>query len=193
MSAIKLIHQWLCQLNDFLLGVGRQLAWMCVALMTIAILVQVFYRYILDSALPWPEEAARALMIWMTGFAAPTAYRYGGFVSIDLIREKLPRILRTMLVFTLLILAGIVLIKLLDLALQFFQRGFRSDTSTLRFPWDTTQKLKRAWIYLAMPVCFGGMLLVNLELVIREIGRFFGNPDDFPQPALPDALKSQEH
>ena len=188
---IGLYHR-LCQLNSALLLVGRQLAWLCVALMTLIILLQVFYRYVLNDALPWPEEAARALMIWMTALAAPTAYRYGGFVSIDMLQSYLPPVLKSLLSIILLVLAGIVLIKLLELAIQFFGRGFRTSTAAIYLPWDPTEKLKRAWIYLAMPVCFGGMLLVNLELLLRETGMALGRQDDFPAPVKPAAIAATE-
>ena len=64
-------------LNTVLLKIGRQLAWIAIGLMVIIILIQVFFRYGLNSALPWPDEAARFLMLWMTGFIAPSAYRWG--------------------------------------------------------------------------------------------------------------------
>jgi TRAP-type C4-dicarboxylate transport system permease small subunit len=192
MNGLQALHKALCLINSTLLAIGRQLAWVCVALMTIIILLQVFYRYWLDNALPWPEEAARALMIWMVAFAAPTAYRYSGFVSIDMLKDRLPFIFRTILVFLLLLCATAVLYKLLNLAIDFFYRGFRSSTSTLRLPWDATQKLKRAWIYLAMPVCFGGMLLINIEMLIREFGQAFGKAENFPEPAVPSVMQTQE-
>ena len=51
--------------NDRVLRLGRGLGCIALALTVIAILLQVYYRYVLNNALPWPEEAARALMIWM--------------------------------------------------------------------------------------------------------------------------------
>ena len=77
-------------LNTVLLKIGRQLAWIAIGLMVIIILIQVFFRYGLNSALPWPDEAARFLMLWMTGFIAPSAYRWGGFVSIEMLFRLLP-------------------------------------------------------------------------------------------------------
>lgn len=192
MGLLSTLYKGLCHFNSALLLIGRQLAWMCVALMTLIILLQVFYRYGLNNALPWPEEAARALMIWMTALAAPTAYRHGGFVSIDMLQDYLPSILRSALVITLLLIAGVVLVKLFELALNFFDRGFRTYTASIRLPWDPTEKLKRAWVYLAMPVCFGGMLLVNIELLMREIGSRWGKAENFPVPVQPKALMAQE-
>ncbi|MDA9735148.1 TRAP transporter small permease subunit, partial [SAR116 cluster bacterium] len=57
-----------------MLKIGRNLAWIAIFLMVIVILLQVFFRYVLNNALPWPDELARFLMLWMTGFIAPSAY-----------------------------------------------------------------------------------------------------------------------
>ena len=59
--------------------------------MVIVILVQVFFRYVLNNALPWPDEVARFLMLWMTGLIAPSAYRWGGFVSIEFLERFFER------------------------------------------------------------------------------------------------------
>ena len=76
--------------NTIILKLGRQLAWIAIGLMVVIILIQVYFRYVLNSALPWPDEAARFLMLWMTGFIAPSAYRWGGFVSIEMLFRMLP-------------------------------------------------------------------------------------------------------
>ena len=80
------------KINTLFLRIGRQFAWIAILLMVIVILVQVFFRYVLNNALPWPDEVARFLMLWMTGLIAPSAYRWGGFVSIDLLERFLPKL-----------------------------------------------------------------------------------------------------
>ena len=59
--------------NDVVLRIGRGIAIICIGLMVVAILLQVFFRYVLGNALPWPEEAAIFLMLWMTAVIAPSA------------------------------------------------------------------------------------------------------------------------
>ena len=63
MTSLKMLHGLLRVVNDGVLLVGRQIAWIAMALMVAVIVIQVFFRYVLNGALPWPEEAARALMI----------------------------------------------------------------------------------------------------------------------------------
>ncbi len=167
----------LSALNSAILWGGRQIAWVMIALMVFAIMLQVFFRYALNDALPWPEEAARALMIWMMALIAPSAYRWGGFVSITMISDALPRVLRSLLSIGMLVLAGVVLFILLGQAINHFNSGFMFKSSSLKIP--------LAWIYLAMSVCFGLMMSVNTELLLRHLGRLFGDPEDFPLPEEP--------
>ena len=68
----------LMALNTFVLRIGRHLAWIALGFMVLVILIQVFYRYALNNALPWPDEAARFLMLWMAGLMAPSAMRWSG-------------------------------------------------------------------------------------------------------------------
>lgn len=202
-SALAAVLGALEAVNTRLLTLGRSLSWICVAIMVSSILLQVFFRYVLDAPLSWSEELARMMMVWMTAFAAPSAYRWSGFVSIDMVRDALPDLLRRTLSLLLLLLALMVLIKLFELSLNFFERGFRSKMAGLWYPvfgategggfgFVKYEKVVRAWVYLAMPVCFGTMLLVNVELVLREILRWARGDDAFPIPRPPFARQSAD-
>ena len=96
--------------NEHMLRLGRSIGAVAMALMVVAILIQVFFRYILNNALPWPDEAARFFMLWMTGLMAPTAFRRGGFVAIDMLLVALPRVLGSVINICLLLLSLLVLV-----------------------------------------------------------------------------------
>ena len=96
--------------NTIILRLGRQLAWIAIGLMVVIILIQVYFRYVLNSALPWPDEAARFLMLWMTGFIAPSAYRWGGFVSIEMLFRMLPSRMVKIVTLMLLMISLLVLV-----------------------------------------------------------------------------------
>ncbi|TYL46935.1 TRAP transporter small permease [Marinomonas sp. IMCC 4694] len=171
MAILKRLVAWLACINELLNRVGRNIAWVLVTLMISVILLQVFCRYVLGNALPWPEEVARALMIWMMAVVAGEAYRRGSFVAIDMLLYALPTKASSLLKLTLLLLAGAVLLKLSLMGVEFFERGFRSRAASIH--------ISRAWIYLAMPVCFFTMLLANIELCLREIGCLLGDKNTF--------------
>lgn len=171
MLMLAFIVSNLSKVNNLIHKAGRNVAWVLVSLMISVILLQVFCRYVLNNALPWPEEAARALMIWMMAVVAGEAYLKGSFVAIDMLILALPQRLASILKLLLYFMAGIVLFKLFTLGIDFFERGFRTRAASIH--------ISRAWIYLAMPVCFFTMLLTNIELCLRELGCLLGNRDTF--------------
>lgn len=65
----------------------------CVVLMTImvsSILIQVFFRYVLNSPLLWPEELTIFSMIWLGFIGASLGVKRGTHVSFNLVLDKLP-------------------------------------------------------------------------------------------------------
>ncbi len=151
----------LTRLNDGLGRIGLNVAWILVTLMVASILLQVFMRYVVNNALPWPEEAARALMIWMMALVAAPALRKGDFVAITLLPDSLPVKMGQALNLVLMLFCCAILVLLSDLSIDFFQRGFRTRAASFNLP--------RAWIYLAMAVCYFTMLGVMLELTLRHL------------------------
>jgi len=162
MNALLLPLKALMHLNTGIATVGKFLAWICVTLMVSSILFQVVMRYVFNNAQPWPEEVARAFMIWMMALVAAAAYREGSFVAIEMLHDFLPRAVAALLKLTLYAAALIILYYLFTMGLDFFQRGLSTRAASFNLP--------RAWIYLAMPVCFGTMILVNIELLLIEAG-----------------------
>ena len=167
-----LLLKWLVDFNTILLRLGRQLAWIAIGLMVIIILVQVFFRYGLNSALPWPDEAARFLMLWMTGLIAPSAYRWGGFVSIEMLFRFLPSRILKFLILLLLMISLMVLIVGLKFGIKHVESGWLFESSSMKWPLFLigieSIRIKLAWMYMSIPVGLGMMLLVNIELIIKN-------------------------
>ncbi|TCD16329.1 TRAP transporter small permease [Oricola cellulosilytica] len=194
-ASLRAAHALLGRINEVVLALGRNIAWVLMALMVFIILLQVFYRYVLNSALPWPEEAALALMIWMMGLIAPSAYRWGGFVSIDMLSEQLPKWPRFVLTLFLVITATVVIVFLLQQAWIHFSSPILFNSSGLnRMLQDsginallgTRLEFRAAYIYFGMVTCFAMMLSVNIEVLLRNLGQTLGSPDDFPAPQIPE-------
>ncbi|MBV2359901.1 TRAP transporter small permease subunit [Thalassococcus sp. CAU 1522] len=166
---------------DHVLRIGRWIGIACIALMVVAILAQVFFRYVLNNAQPWPEELARFLMLWMTGLMAPTAYRRGGFVAIDMLTALLPRALGATLALALLILSGLVLIVGLQFGIKHVNSGWLFASSSLYVPMELIGqkgfKLKLAWMYMSLYVGLWLLLAVNIELILRQVVTLLGGED----------------
>ncbi|MGR3503215.1 TRAP transporter small permease [Pseudaestuariivita sp.] len=190
--------------NDHVLRVGRWIAMVCIALMVVFILVQVFFRYVLNNALPWPDEAARFMMLWMTGLIAPSAYRRGGFVAIDMIERALPSVVNRLLTLTLLAIALAVLLVAVQHGNKHVTSGCLFKTSTLWLPFKFEfnvplpfdlnltlctrqawtfglewgwQKMPRAVVFASLYVGVILLIIVNIELMLRQIIGLFGGGD----------------
>ena len=183
-KSLMLIFKILEKINTFILRIGRQLAWIAILLMVIVIILQVFFRYVLNNALPWPDEVARFLMLWMTGFIAPSAYRWGGFVSIDMLERFLPKILSNILVFIILIISFTVLLIGFEMGLKHINAGWIFSSSSIKIPFSLiggkTEAMKLAWMYMSLPVGIFLLILVNIELVLRTILSIFNSQIKLP-------------
>lgn len=197
MTAVSAILAVLTRINTTVLAFGRTMGWIAMMAMVIIILAQVFFRYALNSALPWPEEAARALMIWMMALVAPSAYRWGGFVSIDLLADAIPRIARNILLLAIFALSLVVLIIMFSHAWTHYSSPILFNSSGLnRLLQDTginqalgtNFEFRTSYIYLAMSVCLALMISVCAELILRLIGRMAAGEDAFPTPDMPVAM-----
>ncbi|TYC63552.1 TRAP transporter small permease [Rhodobacterales bacterium] len=176
--------------NSLLLRIGRAIGIAAVALMVVAILVQVVFRYVLNNALPWPDEAARFCMLWMTGLMAPTAFRRGGFVAIDMFSHMLPRLAGNLLSLFLLLISLLVLVVALRIGYsEVTGFGGRFATASLYVPADVTMtswmRVPRSWMMASLVVGVALLTLVNVELILRNIISWVGGEEALPQ--IPDA------
>lgn len=115
-------------------------------------------RYLTSHSLPWADEAARYLMIWLTFTGAGLILRIGGHVAITNLQDSLPetgqKLLRAALVVILLLFFGFMV----QVGWQYAQRMQFQVTPALRLPF--------IYVYAAMPVGFA-LLIVHLLLIAR--------------------------
>jgi TRAP-type transport system small permease protein len=181
-TALLAICNGLGLINGALLALGRWIGAACLGLMVVAILAQVFYRYILNNALPWPEEASRFLMLWSTGLMAPTAFRRGGFVAIDMVIRMLPRMVATGL--SVFLMAVTILVLWIALGIGWSEvtgLGGRFETDSLRVPVSldlgTWMKVPKSWMMASLLVGVALLLLVALELALRNLYALIWGPE----------------
>ena len=171
--------------------------------MVLAILIQVFFRYVLNNALPWPDEAARFAMLWLTGLIAPMAYRRGGFVAIDTIVAFLPKTLVHVLNLILLAIAAVVLIFAVRIGWN-EMTGFmaRANTASLFVPFNMGGvceaigikptagtiwcRVPRLWAFASLWTGCVLLLIVNTELMLRSLIALLGREDDLKPLTLPE-------
>lgn len=182
MGALLAVVGPLGVLNSAMLTFGRALGIVAVSLMVVAILVQVFFRYVLNDALAWPDEAARFCMLWMTGLMAPTAFRRGGFVSIDMVVQLLPPRIGALLSLSLLVLSLLVLLVAVQIGWSEVT-GFSGKfaTASLYVPtsvsFDSWLRVPRSWMMASLVVGLVLLISVNVELILRGVVSLMGGAD----------------
>lgn len=199
--------------NDVVLRIGRAISIVAMALMVAAILTQVFFRYLGDTvifdllavvwadiprgALPWPDEAARFCMLWLTGLMAPIAYRQGGFVAIDLVVRALPERVGAVVSLFLLLIAGLVLYVAMQIGWsEVTGFGGRFATASLYVPvafdFSEWMRVPRSWMMASLLVGVVLLLIVNVELILRSLIALFGGADSLrPVPGTEDAMGAE--
>lgn len=139
----------------------RNLAACLIAIMTVAVLAGVFFRYVLNNSLAWTEDSSILMMIWVAFLIAPFAYREGAHVGIGLLVDSMPkpafRVIR--IVLNLLILW--LLYRFLWEAVIYVSRGFNMRANTIPVP--------IAWFRTIVPVSLGMMILIGIELILRDV------------------------
>ena len=192
MTALLAICNGLNLINGALLALGRWIGAACLGLMVVVILVQVFFRYVLNSALPWPEEASRFLMLWSTALMAPTAFRRGGFVAIDMVVRLLPRVVATGLSVFLMVVTILVLWTALGIGWsEVTGLGGRFETDSLRVPvtpdLSVWMKVPKSWMMASLLVGVFLLLLVAVELALRNLHALIRGPEglrDIPETVI---------
>jgi TRAP-type C4-dicarboxylate transport system permease small subunit len=121
-----------------------------VAALVIVVDIQVFYRYVLNNPLIWPEEIARLFLIWITMIGAGVVSRHGSHLRVDAGLNALPRRLRDVA----LTLADAVVV-LVVLVLMYYTRVTMAASSTMR-----TVAVGLPVSLMFLPLLLGGVLIV---------------------------------
>jgi TRAP-type C4-dicarboxylate transport system permease small subunit len=128
-------------------------------LMSILVSLQVVLRYVLGQALPWAEEAAVYMMVWMAFIGAAVALQRSEHMALTLFVDRLPPTFEriTRLVSHLLVLTFLLMVLVLGLQLAMAISGQRSPALGLNMFWP----------YLILPIGCLFMAAVTLEKIVR--------------------------
>lgn len=146
---------------DVIGQVTAAVARLCLVGVAACLILQVTLRYVFNASLPWPEEAARYLMIWTVMLAGSLLVKDEQLVRVDFFDGLWPGralSIRNALFRLLLVgLLGVLMWKGYENALF----GQRRSSVTLGISFY--------WIYLAIPVGAGLMMFHMLVLALRDL------------------------
>lgn len=128
----------------------------------VILIVQVFFRYVLDHPISWADELASYMFIWMVFIGAAYAQQADAHVKMDIVLSALPRRFKdvTRIAMDLLILAFLVAVIPSGLKLAGLMKPIR--TPALRVSW--------AVVLVSAPV---GFILASVHItgdVVKGVG-----------------------
>lgn len=151
---------------------SRAVCWLLVglgAVMSVIVLLQVFFRFVIYVPFPWSEEISRYLMIWLGMLGSFVALRKGRHIGVTFLMERLPaaahRVLAPLVQAALIGFLAVITREGWDLALFNASQKSPALMVPMIFP------------YLAIPV---GAALMVLELTAGLFKQLF--PADETKP-----------
>ncbi|MBI3371250.1 MAG: TRAP transporter small permease [Betaproteobacteria bacterium] len=123
----------------------------------------VFFRYVLNSALPWAEEADRYLFIWLSFIGAAITMRHQAHIAVDIVVRSFKPALRewvAMLTHTCVLVFLVVVFCASDRVIEV--------TSLTR---TAATDIPMSWVYMAVPAGCTLIAIETLRLMARSLRR----------------------
>ncbi|MDR1535438.1 MAG: TRAP transporter small permease [Planctomycetota bacterium] len=140
--------------------------WMSVfamLIMIISIFLQIIFRYVIQSALPWSEESARYAMIYLTFIGVSAGTKIGAHFAVTVFVEALPKKLQNILNTLVHLLCAVLFAAYLLLAIDMAQNIYSTGQLT------PAMQLPVYLIYSSLPLGFAGAVFRNVQIVIQDI------------------------
>ncbi|WP_271270714.1 TRAP transporter small permease [Aliamphritea hakodatensis] len=155
---------WLLQtlerFNRPLALAGWYISALFIALMMIMVIIQVFFRYVLNSSLSWAEDLSLMLMVWMAFLAVPVAYRKALHVQMDLAQRLIPARLNHLLQF---LISTAICVLLVYLISKSFSWAWHSTIRANAVP------VQMKYIYAVIPLTLAVLLPNCFENSLRSL------------------------
>ncbi len=123
--------------------------------------LQVISRYVLVTPLPWTEEIARFLLVWVTFLGAASITRRKLHITVEFFSSKYPPRLSHLINAALYVLMALFLAVVFWGTLVMFESSWPVHAGTI--PW-----LRMSWVYLGAVLGTGIMLIIVIMQLFRE-------------------------
>jgi TRAP-type C4-dicarboxylate transport system permease small subunit len=153
MDSTRRILAALRQLEEWLLVVAF-------SVMGIALLSQVFFRYILNAPLVWSEELARYLLVWVTFLGINYGIRLRAHIEMEYFFTKFPRSLQRVIPIVTQVFTVACLLLFLPGAIRFVSAQGGIDSSAMQ--------INMGLVYAVIPI---GMVITAASLSTDTVRR----------------------
>ena len=148
-------------MNYYIGVLARNTAGILLAAMLVMILMQVFFRYVMNDSLTWTEELSKYAMVWVACLVAPWAYRENLNVSIEMFADALPVRLKQFSEMIITLLVMLISTMFFMYSIDFWLSGLSITASSV--------PLNLAVFYSCIPFMFVALFLVGLERLLLQI------------------------
>src|SRR3989442_6519608 len=124
--------------------------------MTIIVLLVVCFRYVVQRALPWYDEFAEFLLVWLTFYGSALAAQRGAHIGFETLTDALPPVLRRAAA---IFAESVVLLVLIALWIYGWTLAQAASFDTAL----SIRSVRLSWIYSAIPISAGLMFLIGLR------------------------------
>ena len=156
---------------------------MLLVAMVVIVILQIFFRYVLNDSLIWTEELSKTMMVWTAFLVAPWAYRNGANVRIEMFVSEMSIRSQRLLKFVINLLVFWIVAVFLRESFGFWERGLTVRTDSL--------PIQVAWFYSIVPIAFLLLLLVSVEMLMRDLLALSHPQDDFAVKTSEDVFQAE--
>jgi TRAP-type C4-dicarboxylate transport system permease small subunit len=146
---------------DHLLAKGE--GWVLITLvmvMTVVVMLQVIYRYVLARPLDWSEELARYLFVWISILGAALSVQRRGHFGMDFFFRMFPDKGRRFLIFLIYFLMGVVILVILVEGISLVRKTAAQQSPAM--------EISMGWAYACLPVGAALMAIHLLAIIVKE-------------------------
>lgn len=174
-----MVVHWIRGLSDGVDRVARWIVAVLVGAMSLILIAQVFFRYVLQNSLPWSEEIARYLFVWASLLGASIALRLRYHPGLELMVNALPPRWRAAAG---LLANGLVLLLLVVVAREGFLIGRMNA-------WQRSPAMGIPMTYPYAAVWVGSLLMAVhvLRFMVEEVAAWVGKGAAAGAAAAPPA------
>lgn len=157
------LHGIVLKISDALNWIAERICIVLVGVVVAITLLAVFYRYVLNRGLSWPEELSRCINIWISFLGASIGFKYSDHVGVEFFTNLLPR--KFFAVFRFFLRIGMFcLIAVIAYYCYRYTATTRSTTPAMM--------LHFSYVNVALFIGFVLMLVHLAEFMLRDICNF---------------------
>jgi len=158
----------------FISKINEKIATFFVGLLVFTMILQIFFRKILNNSLSWTDEFASYMLVWIALFGSVMALFEGKHIAINLLVKKLRYPFSNICRITAYLVMIIFCLLIFFYSIPLLQKTLNVYAISLR--------VSKAVIYSALPITMFGMILILINDILNEIIFLFnGNKKQFKE------------